>query len=296
MKDPQPTSNERVESPNQMAIRRFLGHRFAKIGGTFLIILSFVVALAPILAPYDPIAIDIRDSMMAPNTRHFLGTDIAGRDVLSRLIYGARVSLIVGIAAAIVSTTVGLSLGLCAGFYRGWVDSVIMRFTEIIMSFPTLILLIVTAVLVTPGVVSIVIGIGLFSWPTTCRIVRGMVLSLREQDFILAGRAAGAGSFRLVWRHLMPMVLAPVIVATTLLVADGILLEAMLSYLGFGIQPPQPSLGAMLHETQDIGILVGMPWLWISPGLVISASVLAVNFVGDALRDALDPHQILRGA
>lgn len=179
-----------------MAIRRFLGHRFAKIGGTFLIILSFVVALAPILAPYDPIAIDIRDSMMAPNTRHFLGTDIAGRDVLSRLIYGARVSLIVGIAA-IVSTTVGLSLGLCAGFYRGWVDSVIMRFTEIIMSFPTLILLIVTAVLVTPGVVSIVIGIGLFSWPTTCRIVRGMVLSLREQDFILAGRPQARVAFGL---------------------------------------------------------------------------------------------------
>ena len=278
-----------------MAIRRFLGHRLAIIGGIYLVAVLLVVALAPIVAPYDPLAIDLAASVMAPNTSHLLGTDIAGRDVLSRLIYGTRVSLIVGLAAALVSTTIGLSLGLCAGFYRGLVDSVIMRSTEIIMSFPVLILLVMTGVLITPGVVSIVLGIGFFSWPTTCRIVRGMVLTLREQDFILAGRAVGASSFRLLWRHLMPMVIAPVIVATTLLVADGILLEAMLSYLGFGIQPPQPSLGAMLNETQDIGILVGMPWLWISPGLAISVTVLAVNFVGDALRDGFDPQKILGG-
>ncbi len=267
----------------------------AIVGGIVLVALLVAAAFAPILAPFDPLSIDLSASMVAPNTRNLLGTDIAGRDVFSRLLYGARVSLSVGIASALISTTLGVSAGLCAGFYRGLVDNVIMRFSEIILSFPTLILLIVSAVLITPGVVSIVVGIGVFSWPTTCRIVRGMVLSLREQDFILAGRAVGAGNFRLIWRYLLPMVIGPVIVATTLIVADGILLEAMLSYLGFGIQPPQPSLGAMLHETQDIGILVGMPWLWISPGLTISTTVLAVNFVGDAIRDGFDPQKIGRG-
>jgi peptide/nickel transport system permease protein len=258
-----------------------------------LIALALVAFAAPLTAPYDPTAIDLKVSRIGPSLHHLLGTDLSGRDVLSRLIYGARVSLSVGVAAASISTTVGVTLGLTAGLFRGVVDAMVMRTTEVILSFPVLILLIVTAVLITPGAVSVVVGVGIFSWPVTCRIVRALVLSVREQDFVLAARAIGAGNRRLVWRHLLPMVVAPVIVATTLLVADAILLEAALSYLGFGIHPPQPSLGAMLNDAQDITVLANMPWLWLSPGLVIALTVLAVNLVGDALRDAFDPRQVL---
>ena len=280
-----------TRSPGRLALQRFLRHRLALIGLVIIALIAALSILAPIIAPADPLKVDLAFFRKPPNSAHLLGTDSAGRDVLSRLLYAGQVSLTVGLVAALMSTTIGLVLGSIAGTYGGWVDAVIMRLTDVVLSFPALVVIITVVALVGPSMQTVILGIGLFYWPTACRIVRGMALSLREQDFFVAARALGATTTHVILRHMIPSVLSPLTVTATFAVAQAILLEAALSFLGLGVRPPQPSWGNMLNEAQSLTILESMPWLWLPPGLAIAITVLAINFIGDGLRDALDPRQ-----
>jgi peptide/nickel transport system permease protein len=274
-----------------MALRRFLRHRLALLGMGLILLIAALSILAPLIAPSDPFKVDLAFFRKPPNLAHPLGTDSAGRDVLSRMLFAGQVSLTVGLIAALMSTTIGLVLGSIAGTYAGWVDAVIMRLTDVVLSFPALVVIITVVALVGPSILTIIFGIGLFYWPTACRIVRGLALSLREQDFLVAARALGATDRHVIIRHLVPSVLSPLTVTATFAVAQAILLEAALSFLGLGVRPPQPSWGNMLNEAQSLTILESMPWLWLPPGVAIAVTVLAINFIGDGLRDALDPRQ-----
>jgi peptide/nickel transport system permease protein len=278
-------------SPGRMALRRFLRHRLALVGMGLILAIAALSILAPLIAPSDPFKVDLAFFRKPPNLVHPLGTDSAGRDVLSRMLFAGQVSLTVGLIAALMSTTIGLVLGSIAGTYAGWVDAVIMRLTDVVLSFPALVVIITVVALVGPSILTIIFGIGLFYWPTACRIVRGLALSLREQDFLIAARALGATDRHVIIRHLVPSVLSPLTVTATFAVAQAILLEAALSFLGLGVRPPQPSWGNMLNEAQSLTILESMPWLWLPPGVAIAVTVLAINFIGDGLRDALDPRQ-----
>ena len=278
-------------SPFRIAMRRFMKHRLALVSLVFVAFLVLIAVLAPVVAPADPNAVDLGALRSPPSADHLLGTDSAGRDVLSRIIYGARVSLTVGIAAAISAAGLGTILGLIAGFTGGWVDTIIMRIVDIFLSFPSLIVILLLVSILGPSVTTIVVVIAFFEWPTSCRIVRQMTLALREHDFVLAARASGSTSFRIMRRHILSGVVSPLTVVTTLLSAQAILLEAALSFLGLGVRPPQASWGGMLNEAQSITVLEGLPWLWLPPGIAIAATVLAINFIGDGLRDAFDPRQ-----
>ncbi len=264
------------------------------IGVVVLIFLVLLAIGAPWVARQDPYAVDLRAYRNPPTTGHILGTDSSGRDVFARLLYGARISLSVGVVAVSVYTALGLILGSLAGYYGGWVDSLLMRLADVVMAFPSLVLIITIASVVGPSIYNVMLVIGLLGWPPIARIVRGMFLSLRKREFVVAAQASGVGSPRLIWRHLVPNVLAPVIVAATYGMASAILIEAGLSFLGLGVQPPTASWGNMLNAAQSISILETMPWLWVPPGLMIAITVLSLNFMGDGLRDALDPHQSLK--
>lgn len=254
-----------------------------------MIIFVFSALTAPLLAPYPPNRVDVKALKEAPSATHWLGTDGAGRDVLSRLIFGTRISLSVGLVAAGIAISIGTILGLFSGFYGGRVDFWIMRFTDVVMTIPTLIIIITVVAFVGPSILNVMVVIGLFGWTGTCRVVRGETLSLRERDFVLAARCLGVPTRRIVFRHILPNVVAPIIVAGTFFVAGAILLEAALSFLGIGVQIPTATWGNMLTEAQSLTVLERMPWLWLPPGLLIVLTVLSINFIGDALRDALDP-------
>jgi peptide/nickel transport system permease protein len=274
----------------QQIARRFVRHRLA-VAGLIIILLLFLSAVfAPLLAPYDPEAVNPRDRRQPPFSEgHVLGTDEIGRDVLSRLLYSGRVSLTVGFAAMVVTIVVGSLIGVTSAYYGGWVDTVLMRLTDVFLSFPTIYLLLVLAAFIQPSTLSITLIVGITSWMEVARIVRAQFLSLKSQDFVTAALAIGATGPRIMFRELLPNGVAPIIVAATLNVANAILAESYISFLGYGIQPPQASWGIMLNNAQDAFTLA--PWLAILPGIAISLAVLAFNFVGDGLRDALDPHQ-----
>lgn len=280
-----------TRSPFRIAIGRFTKNRLALVSFIFIVVLALLAIFAPIVAPADPNSVDLQSLRAAPSAEHVLGTDSSGRDVLSRLVYGARVSLTVGIAAALSAAGLGTLLGLIAGFTGGWVDTIIMRVVDIFLSFPSLIVILLLVAILGPSVITIVVVIAFFEWPTSCRIVRQMTRALREYDFVLAARASGSSSMRIMRRHILSGVVSPLTVVTTLLSASAILLEAALSFLGLGVRPPQASWGGMLNEAQSITVLEGLPWLWLPPGIAIAATVLAINFVGDGLRDAFDPRQ-----
>jgi peptide/nickel transport system permease protein len=282
-----------TRSPGKLALQRFLRHRLALVGLIIIGVIAALSILAPLISPSDPYKVDLAFFRKPPNPAHLLGTDSAGRDVLSRLLFAGRVSLTVGLVAALMSTSIGLLLGSIAGTYGGWLDATIMRLTDVVLSFPALVVIITVVALVGPSMQTVILGIGLFYWPTACRIVRGLALSLREQDFFVAARALGATTSHVIIRHMVPSVLSPLTVTATFAVAQAILLEAALSFLGLGVRPPEPSWGNMLNEAQSLTILESMPWLWLPPGLAIAITVLAINFIGDGLRDALDPRQRL---
>lgn len=277
------------DSQWRIAARHFRKNRLALAGLALLVALYFVALLAPFLAPYDPIAqVDIvRTRYLAPSWEHWFGTDQFGRDVLSRVLYGARISLAIGFVATAIAITLGTLLGAVAGYLGARVDTLIMRFTDLVLAFPRLVLLILVVALFEPSLTLMIVVLGLTQWPGTTRIVRGEVLSLREREFIQAARALGMGKSRIVLRHLVPNVLAPVIVAATLGIGNTIVLEAGLSFLGLGVQPPTPSWGSIVAEGKQN--LIGGWWVTAFPGLAIVVTVLAFNLVGDGLRDALDP-------
>ena len=275
------------------AVRRFMRHRMAMAGLIVLLLLCLMAIFAPLIAGADPNQGSLHLVRKAPQAGHWLGTDGAGRDVWARLVYASRVSLSVGIVAVAISTVIGVLLGSLAGFYGGKVDSLIMRFTDIILCFPTLLVILSVVTVVGPSIFNVMAVIGGFSWPSMCRLVRAQFLSLREQDYVLAARAIGAPSRAIVARHLLPNVVAPISVAVTLALAGAILTEAGLSFLGLSVQVPTPTWGNMLFGATSISIIENNWWLWLPPGLMIACAVLAINFVGDGLRDALDPRMRL---
>ncbi|MGH2353730.1 MAG: ABC transporter permease [Chloroflexota bacterium] len=282
------TRQSRVESPWRIATRRFLRHRLAVAGLIVSILLILSAVFAPVLAPRDPLAISILDKFASPMTDGFLlGGDELGRDLVSRLLYAGRISLLVGFAAMAVTVVAGTLVGLISGFYGGRVDAFLMRFTEALLTFPTVFLLLILAAFVGASLLSITLIIGLTSWMELARILRNQTLALREQEFVQAGRALGASNARLIARHLLPNSLGPIMVAATLNIANAVLAESYISYLGYGIQPPEASWGNMLNNAQSY--FSDAPWIALFPGVLITLTVASFNFLGDGLRDAVDP-------
>ncbi len=268
---------------------RLKGDPLAMTGLAVVVGFAVVAVFAPLFAPYDPLVQGdlTTQAYLSPSASHWLGTDQFGRDLLSRIIYGARISLTIGFVAVAIAVVLGSLLGAVAGYVGGWVDAVIMRFTDMVMAFPRLVLLIMIIALFQPSLTLIILVLGLTQWPGTARLVRGEVLSLREQEYVEAARALGFGRWRIILRHLLPNVMAPVIVAATLGIGNTIVLEAGLSFLGMGVQPPTPSWGTLVADGRQN--LIGAWWVATFPGLAIVLTVLAFNLVGDGLRDVLDP-------
>jgi peptide/nickel transport system permease protein len=271
------------------AWRRFRSYRPGLVGLAIVGLLVAIALLAAPLAPYEPNAIQTRLRGDNPSREHLLGNDDRGRDVLSRLIYGTRIALVVGLGATAIALTIGVSIGATAGYFGGKVDFVLSRVIDTLMAFPTLALLITLAAVVGPSLINVILAIGTTVWASYARIVRADVLSLRERDYVLAARASGAGNARIIVRHMLPNVLGPVIVLATLGIGSIIILESALSFLGLGIQPPDPSWGGMLSDGR--AHIRNYPHIAIAPGIAIGITVLAFNLLGDGLRDALDPRQ-----
>lgn len=271
-----------------MIIKRFCKHKLAVVSLCFLVIVSILAILAPLIAPYDPSEVSMAFSN-PPSKDHWLGTDQIGRDMFSRLLYATRVSLFVGFAATIISTTIGVVLGLIAGYFGGIADIIIMRITDIIMSFPYILLVLVAAAIFEPGLWNIIIILGLVDWPGAARLVRGNVLSLRETNFIKGDVVAGMPNRYILFSEVLPNTIGPVLVYATSVFAISILDEAALSFLGMGVQPPTASLGNILNGAESITVLTSKFWLWVPAGVIIILLVVSINFVGDALRDAIDP-------
>jgi peptide/nickel transport system permease protein len=283
----------KVDSPGRRAWRRFRRHRLALIGLTVLTVLCLSAAFAPLVARYDPNEIDLYNRSKPPSAIHWLGTDQTGRDVWARMMFAGRVSLSVGLVAVSITAIIGTILGGIAGYYGGRTDSVIMRFTDTFMSFPSLVIIITLVAILGPGIWNAMIAIGVFGWPGLCRLVRGEILSLRERQFVEAARCIGVPTGRIIFGHIIPNVTGTISVFITFAMAGAILTEAALSFLGLGVQVPTPSWGNMINAAQSLTVLESQPWLWVPPGLTIVLAVLAINFVGDGLRDALDPRVLL---
>lgn len=267
--------------------KRFRGNRFAVVGGIVVAVLFLLSFLAPYITPYDPSVIDAYHVLMPPSAAHWMGTDELGRDVFTRIVFGARISLKVGFVAVGIAMVIGTIVGLVAGFYGGWMDSLLMRLVDIMLCFPTFFLILAVIAMLEPSIWYIMIVIGVTGWMGVARLVRAEVLSIRERDFILAARAIGASDLRIIFRHILPNAMAPVLVAATLGVAGAILTESALSFLGIGVQPPTPSWGNILTSGKDY--IEFAWWLSLYPGLAILVTVLAYNLLGEGIRDAIDP-------
>lgn len=271
-------------SPMQRFLQRY---GMASAGAAIVCFMSLIAVFAPILAPYDPTELHLYNILEAPSSTFWLGTDALGRDIFSRMLYGARVSLWVGFVAVGISLAIGTVLGLIAGYFRGLADEIIMRFVDIMLCFPSFFLILAVIAFLEPSLSNIMIVIGFTSWMGVTRLVRAETLSLREREFVAASRLAGAGTVRILFRHILPNALAPVLVSATLGIAGAILTESALSFLGLGVQPPTPSWGNMLMEGKDA--LEIAPWLSLFPGLAILFTVLGYNLLGESLRDIFDP-------
>ncbi len=265
----------------------FRKNRLAIAGASTILIIFLVAIFAPLMAPHDPEKTDIAAKLALPSSRHLLGTDQLGRDVFSRMLYGSRISLSVGFVAVSISLIIGIVVGSLAGYYGKIVDSVLMRFVDIMMCFPSFFLMLTVIALLGPSIHHVMIVIGVTSWMGTARFVRAEFLSLRERDFVLAAKVLGISDKRIIFRHMLPNALAPVFVTATIDVATAILIEAGLSFLGFGVQPPAPSWGNILTEGRIY--IFDAWWLTVFPGLAILITVLSFNLFGEGLRDALDP-------
>ncbi|MCG8516087.1 MAG: ABC transporter permease [Halanaerobiales bacterium] len=276
-----------LPSTFQVVLHQLKKNRRAKVG-LYIIILILIVAIgAPLLSPAHPENINLGASLQAPSFQHWLGTDKLGRDILSRIIYGSRVSLIVGVVAVGISGIIGIILGAIAGYFGKWADHFIMRLVDILLAFPSILLAITLVAVLGASLWNVMLAIGLVSWVGYARVVRGEFLSKRNQEFVLAAKTSGASYFRIIFRHMLPNSMAPIIVMATLGMAGAIITESSLSFLGLGVQPPTPSWGQMLSDGRTI---MRQAW-WVStfPGLAIMITVLAFNLLGDGLRDAMDP-------
>lgn len=269
-------------------LRRFLRRQSLLAPGLCLVlVISLAAVAAPLLAPHDPDALHLDAILAPPSSDFWLGTDRLGRDVFSRLLYGGRVSLWVGFVAVGISSLIGVTLGLVSGYFRGWVDEAIMRLVDVMLCFPSFFLILSVIAFLEPSLTNIMIVIGLTSWMGIARLVRAETLSLREREFVDAARLAGCSTARILWRHILPNALAPVLIAATLGIAGAILVESGLSFLGLGVQPPDASWGNMLQEGK--AALETAPWLSVYPGIAILLTVLGYNLLGESLRDLSDP-------
>jgi len=266
-----------------------LANPLARWGAAIIGSILLLALLAPLIAPYDPDAIDVKAILLAPSANHWMGTDGLGRDVFSRMLFGAQISLLVGFVAVGIATTIGIVLGAIAGFYRGWVDVVIMRLVDVMLSIPTFFLILAVIAFLSSSIWNIMIVIGLTSWMGVTRLVRAEFLSLREREFVLSAQTLGAKNLRLIFRHLLPNSLTPIIVSFVLGVASAVLIESGLSFLGLGVQPPQASWGNILTDGKEY--IQFAWWLSLFPGLAILLTVLGYNLLGEGLRDALDPRK-----
>jgi len=279
------------EGGARAGLRALARHRLAAAGLLVVVTVTLMAVFAPLLAPYDPYKQDLYRVLQRPSTAHWLGTDNVGRDLLSRVIYGARVSLLVGFVATLVSAAAGVPIGLLAGYLGGAVDNAVMRVTDAFMCFPYLIFVLALAAALGPGVTNIIVAFGLLGWTGFARLVRGQVLLVRELPYVEAARAAGLGELRVMFRHVLPNTLAPVIVAASITIGLAILTESGTAFLGLGAEPPTASWGKELRIGYTY--LERVPLFSLAPGAMITLTVLAFNFLGDGLRDALDPR--LRG-
>jgi peptide/nickel transport system permease protein len=278
--------------PGRLALRRFLRNPGAAVGAIVLLIVILAVVFGPMISPFDPDVGKILESRKPPSAEHWLGTDAIGRDQLARVMAGGRVSLTIGFIAALLAVSFGTIVGTLSGWFSGVADAIISRIIDILLSVPAVLVIIVFAGILGPSVPMLIIVFASLLWPQSARIARGVVLSLREQEFVQAARVLGSRTLFIVFRHLIPGVLPAVIVAATILVADAVLSEAAVSFLGAGVQPPQASWGNMLNDAKSITVLSSMPWLWLPPGIAIFATVLSTMAVGDGVRDAIDTRRI----
>ena len=281
----------RRRSPLSDVVRQFRRNGLAMIGLAIVLLLVFTAVFAPFLAPQDPAKQNLADKRMPPGPEYPLGADEFGRDILSRVIYGSRVALFVALAAVAIAMLLGITLGVAAGFAGGWLDTFVMRVTDVMLAFPYLLLAIAVVATLGTGLQNTTLAVGIWATPAFARLARSQVISIRNREYVTAARALGAPTGRLVWRHIMPNSIPPIVVFATLYMANAILLEAALSFLGLGIQPPQPSWGLMVASGRDF--LRVAPHVATIPGLAIMLAVLGFNLMGDGLRDALDP--TLRG-
>ena len=272
---------------NKSLLQKALQNPLSKAGFVIIVLVFLLAMLAPIIAPYDPNDINVKAILLSPSWQHWMGTDGLGRDVFSRMLYGGRISLLVGLVAVGIATAIGIVLGAIAGYYRGWVDTFIMRLVDVMLSIPSFFLILAVIAFLTPSIINVMIVIGLTSWMGVTRLVRAEFLSLSGREFVLASRTLGAKDARLIFTHLLPNSLTPIIVSSVLGVAGAVLMESGLSFLGLGVQAPQASWGNILTDGKD-NIQFAW-WLSLFPGLAILITVLGYNLLGEGLRDALDP-------
>lgn len=280
-------ADDAMESWGKITWRRFCQNKAAVYSLFIFIVIILMAVLAPVISPYDP-AQTVGAFDESPSSLFLLGTDDVGRDVLSRLIYGSQVSLIVGIGSVVMYALIGVTLGLLSGYFGGWIDSLIMRITEVFMSYPQFMIILVIVSLIGPNMMTVMLVMGLMGWPPICRLVRGEVMRIKSIDYVAAAIVTGYSPLTIVFRHILPNVLSPILVNCTFGIANTILTEAALSFLGMGVQPPASSWGNMLTSAQSIMILSEEPWRWIPPGIAILIAVLTINFLGDGLNEAIN--------
>ena len=270
-------------------VKKFLAHRLAMMGTIVLILEVLAVVFLPSIMKLDPYSMDYMAFGGAPSAEHLLGCDDVGRDLFARLIFGGRVSLMVGICSALISLAIGVPLGLFAGYFRGAVETVIMRCADIFMSVPNMILILVLASVLGQSVTTVTLVIGFLGWTEFARLIYANVLSVSEKEYVESARAIGTSNFKIVTKYVLPNSFAPILIAITFQMASAILSESSLSFLGMGVQPPGASWGNMLYDAQSITVLSQKLWIWLPPGLALLITVLSINFLGDGIRDALDP-------
>ncbi|WEG15067.1 ABC transporter permease [Pullulanibacillus sp. KACC 23026] len=276
----------------KISVRKFMRNKLAVLGSIIILIIVLAAIFAPFLTHHSPDHQELLDKLAKPSKKYWLGTDSLGRDTFARLLYGARISLLVSFGSVIGIIVIGTVIGAVAGYFGGWIDALLMRFVDIIISFPSLFLLITLVTIFQGSLLTLIIVFALFSWTGTARLVRGEFLTLRTREFVLAAKTMGVKSSKIIFSHILPNAIGPIIVSATLQIGYVILAEATLSFLGLGIQPPTPSWGNMLQDAQNITIMLTAWWYPLFPGIMIFLTVLSFNFIGDGLRDAFDPKMI----
>lgn len=287
-----PNLKEKPDTLTRIFFRKFFKNKLAVIGSVILFIIIISAVFAPLIAPYSFEQQNLIDKLKPPSSEYWLGTDRYGRDIFTRLLYGGQISLLVGFASVVGALIIGVSVGALAGYYGGIIDAMLMRFVDIVISIPSFFLLITVVTIFKPSVGNLILIFALTTWTNTARLVRGEFLTLRSREFVLASKTIGTKAYKIIFSHILPNAMGPIIVSATLLIGNVILAEAALSYFGLGIQPPTPSWGNMLYDAQNYTVMLSAPWYPFFPGMLILLTVLSFNFIGDGLRDALDPKSI----